>query len=33
MKKIGGRTIDVIYEQKNGYLLVITCAKLEKRGD
>ncbi len=27
MKNIGGRTITVIYEQKDGYFLVVTCAK------
>ena len=33
MKNINGRTITVIYEQKDGYLFVITCAKPEKEGD
>ena len=33
MKKINGRMITVIYEQKDGYSLVVTCAKPEKEGD
>ena len=33
MKKIGERTITVIYEQKDGYFFVITCAKTQKEGE
>lgn len=32
-KKIGEKIIKVIYEQKDGHVLVITCAKLDKEGD
>jgi hypothetical protein len=30
MRKIGHRTLDIIYEEKSDYIFVITCAALSK---